>query len=247
MEQSELDLHEILHVLRRRLWLLVTLPVVAGLVAAILSLYVLSPVYSASTTLWVIKDGSGQISYNDLMLNRNLTKTYAEVATSRAVMSDAIDRLGQKGAITVEELQKKLTVTPVRDTEILSFDIQDESPVMAAKWADAVARAFQDQIKTFMKIENVAVVDAATVPTAPIKPRAKMNSVIAFVLGAVAAVGLAFLLEYLDTSIKSPEDLTRHLGLPVLGLIPVIDANQSQPQRPVRKRAAHKRSEKVGA
>lgn len=247
MEQNELDLREILHVLRRRLWLLVTLPVAAGLVAGILSLYVLSPVYSASTTLWVIKDGSGQINYNDLLLNRNLTKTYAEVATSRAVMADAIDRLGQKGAITVEALQKKLTVTPVRDTEILSFDVQDESAVMAAKWADAVAQAFKDQIRTYMKVENVAVVDVATVPTAPIKPRTMMNVAIAFVLGAMAALGLAFLGEYLDTSIKSPEDLTRHLGLPVLGLIPAFEADQSQPQRQVRKRTGQKRSQKVGA
>ncbi|HWI63883.1 MAG TPA: Wzz/FepE/Etk N-terminal domain-containing protein, partial [Symbiobacteriaceae bacterium] len=224
MEQHELDLREVFRMLQRRFWLILALPLAAGLTAGILSLYVMDPVYSASTTLWVIKDdSSGQLSLNDVMLSRNLTKTYSEVAKSRVVMADAITRLGLSSEITVLEVQKKLTVTPVRDTEILSFTIQDENPAMAAKWADAVAEAFKDQIRAYMKVENVVVVDAATVPTSPIKPRPLMNIAVAIVLGGMTAICVAFLLEYLDTSIKSPEDVTRHVGLPVLGIIPVID------------------------
>lgn len=240
MEQNELDLREIFMVLQRRLWLLIALPVIAGLTAGLVSYFVLSPVYSASTTLWVIKEGAGaQISLNDVMLSRNLTKTYSEVAQSRAVMADAIDRLGLKGKTTVTQLQAKLTVTPVRDTEILSFTIQDENPVMAAQLADTVAEAFKDQIRTYMKVENVVVVDPAVVPTNPVKPRKMMNVAIAIVLGAMAAIGAAFLMEYLDTSIKSPEDITKHLGLPVLGIIPVIETatEESPVARQHRKRS----------
>lgn len=249
MEQHELDLREVFRTLYRRLWMLLALPLVAGLTAGILSLYVMDPVYSASTTLWVIKEGSGQISYNDLMLNRNLTKTYAEVAKSRAVMADAIKRLDMEGKVAVGTVQSKLSVTPVRDTEILSFTIQDENPAMAAKWADAVAEAFKDQIKTYMNVENVVVVDTATVPSSPIRPRPLMNVAIAVVLGAMVAVGLAFLLEYLDTSIKSPEDITRHIGIPVLGIIPVIDMSveESSAQKQHRKRTARQAEEGKGA
>jgi capsular polysaccharide biosynthesis protein len=89
-----------------------------------------------------------------------------------------------------------------------------------------------------MKVENVVVVDHAQVPESPIKPRKTMNVAIAFVLGAMAAVGLIFLLEYLDTSIKTPEDVTTHLGLPVLGVIPLIevDAAPQEPNRSDRRR-----------
>jgi capsular polysaccharide biosynthesis protein len=228
MEQTELDLREIFRALRRRLWLLLLLPTVAALTAGVVSYTVLEPVYSAQTTLWVIKDGSGQINYNDLLLNRNLTKTYAEVAQSRAVMVDVKRRL-QLPDLTVEQLQAKLTVNPVKDTEILSFAVEDTDPQMAAKLADAVALAFQDQIRSFMKVENVVVVDRAAVPASPIKPRPMLNIAIALVLGAMAAVGLTFLLEYLDTSIKTPDDVARYLGLPVLGVIPVIEGGQPEP------------------
>lgn len=235
MENQELDLRELLYVLRRRLLLIIALPVVATIVAALVSQFVLTPVYKASTTLWVIKDGSAQINYNDLLLNRNLTKTYAEVAKSRAVMVDVIDRLGLEG-VTVVALQEKLTVTPVRDTEILSFTIEDPSPVMAVRLADAVAEAFMGQIRTYMKVENVVVVDPAMEPIDPFKPRTLMNVAVAFVLGLMASVGLAFLLEYLDTSIKSPDDVARHLGLPVLATIPVFEVDQQSAPVPQRGR-----------
>jgi len=240
MEQHELDLREVFRILKRRFWMILALPLVAAAVAGVLSLYVLDPVYSASTTLWVIKDdSSGQLSLNDVMLSRNLTKTYAEVAKSRAVMADVIDRLNLHGSTTVADLQRKLVVTPVRDTEILSFTIQDQDPTTAAALAGAIAEAFKDQIRTYMKVENVVVVDPAVVPNSPIKPRPLMNVIIAIMLGGMAAVGLAFVLEYLDTTIKTPEDVTRHLGLPVLGVIPVIQTSeQASAPRPKRRRTS---------
>lgn len=236
MENQELDLRDLLYVLRRRVLLIVALPIIAAIVAAALSQFVLTPVYRASTTLWVIKDGSAQINYNDLLLNRNLTKTYAEVAKSRAVMVDVMDRLNLEG-VTVTALQEKLTVTPVRDTEILSFTVEDASPAMATKLADAIAEAFMGQIRAYMKVENVVVVDPAMEPEDPFKPRTLMNVAVAFVLGMMASVGLAFLLEYLDTSIKSPDDVARHLGLPVLAAIPVFEVEQKSAPSPQRGRA----------
>lgn len=222
MDQSEIDLRQLFLALRRRLALLITMPIVAGLVAGIVSAFILSPVYSAQTTLWVIKENGSQINYNDLLLNRNLTKTYAEVAKSRAVMIQVISSLGLSG-VSVEQLQEKLTVTPVRDTEILSFEVEDVDPVRASAIANTVADSFKDQIRSFMQVENVAIVDRAAIPTDPIKPRKLMNVAVAVVLGGMAAVGVAFLLEYLDTTLKSQEDVTQHLGLPVLGLIPTIE------------------------
>lgn len=199
------------------------MPTVAAITAGLISLFLLQPVYSASTTLWVIKDGSSaQLTLADVQLSRNLTKTYAEVAKSRSVMQDVINNLGLKD-VTVQELQEKLAVTPVRDTEILSFTVEDRDPVMAAALADGVAVAFMGQIRTFMKVENVSVVDQALVPIDPIKPRPLINVALATVLGGMAALGLAFLLEYLDTSVKTPDDVVRHLGLPVIGVIPVIE------------------------
>lgn len=241
MDEMELDLHEILYILRRRLWLLLALPLVAAVTAWAVSAFLTAPTYQASTTLWVIQEGgAGQISYNDLLLNRNLTKTYAEIARSRTVLQQAIERLGLD--LTVNELADRLTTAAVRDTELISLTVKDRDPVRAAEIANAVAAAFQEQIRVYMKVENVAVVDRATPAADPVSPRVLMNTAVALVLGGMLAVGLAFLLEYLDTSIRTPEDVQRHLGLPVLATIPQFEPSP-EPARAYRPQRVHSAAE----
>ncbi len=66
---------------------------------------------------------------------------------------------------------------------------------------------------------NVVQVEPASPPIRPIRPRVLQNTALAAVVGLVLAVGVVFLVEALDDTIKGPDDITRHLGLPVLGLI----------------------------
>jgi capsular polysaccharide biosynthesis protein len=68
--------------------------------------------------------------------------------------------------------------------------------------------------------DNVKVVDKAKVPSSPVKPRPLMNIAIAGVLGIMVGLGIIFLIEYLDNTIKTPDDVQKYLGLPVLGSIP---------------------------
>ena len=72
------------------------------------------------------------------------------------------------------------------------------------------------------KVGDVRVVDYAEVPAQPIKPQKKKMLVIAFVLGLSLGAGLSFLLESLDNSVKSDQDIERYLGLPVIATIPTI-------------------------
>lgn len=217
-----MELRELLIILRRRLSMLLLMPAVAGLTAAALSFYVLTPVYEASTTLWVVKTDGAALDYTTLMFNRNLTKTYGEVAQSRAVAEQVRQRL--RLVDDVEALQRRITVTPVRDTEIIAITVEDRSPAQATAIANTLAAVFSEEIAKFIKLDNVRVVDRATVPLEPVRPRPLLNTAIALVLGAMAAVGLAFLLEQIDVRIRTPDDVERHLGLPVVGLIPLLES-----------------------
>ena len=69
---------------------------------------------------------------------------------------------------------------------------------------------------------SVSVVSAAALPENPVKPNKKLNMAIAFVLGLMIFSLLAFLLEYLDNTIKTPDDVMREMELPVLGVIPKL-------------------------
>lgn len=225
-ESDEIDIRELFAVIRRRLWVIVLLPFAAAAVAAIFSLFVMTPIYEASTTLWVVKTDGAALDMNTLQFNRQLIRTYGEVAKSRVVASQVMQRLGING--DVERFQKRVTVTPVRDTEIIAIRVEDPNPARAATIADTLAEVFSEEIQKFIRLDNVRVVDPALVPTDPVRPRVLLNTSLALVLGLLLSVGLAFLLEQLDVRIRAPADVERRLGLPVVGVIPLLTPASDQ-------------------
>jgi polysaccharide biosynthesis transport protein len=234
MEQQDIDLRELLQILLRRWWLLLALPLVAGLTAGVISYKYLTPIYQASTTLW-IKGESGQLDYSTVIASRDLAKTYAEVAQTIGV-ARASAKYMNAPAINGEDLYGQLSAVPVKDTELLRLTVTDTDPVMAARKANAFALGFKEEIERSQMIEHIYVVEEARPPGGPIKPRPQMNIAVALMLGLMAALGLAFLLEYLDISIRKPEDVIRRIGGPVLASVPLVTFPDPppNPRRPPR-------------
>jgi len=73
-----------------------------------------------------------------------------------------------------------------------------------------------------MKTGNIRVVDGAEVPKHPVKPKKKLNILLAIIVGLVMGIGLAFFFEYLDNTIKIPEDVEKYLKIPFLGPTPLF-------------------------
>lgn len=77
-----------------------------------------------------------------------------------------------------------------------------------------------------LRTSNVRVVDTARVPVAPSSPNIIRNLLLALFLGLFGGIGLAFLMEYLDNSVKTSEDIERYAKLPTLGIIPEFSVNE---------------------
>jgi succinoglycan biosynthesis transport protein ExoP len=71
-----------------------------------------------------------------------------------------------------------------------------------------------------LETNNVRLVEAATVPGTPVRPKKTRNLLFSLVVGAVVAVAVVAAIEYFDTTIKSPDDVERLVGLPVIGIVP---------------------------
>ena len=99
---------------------------------------------------------------------------------------------------------------------------------MAAKIANKTAEVFQKEIVDIMNVNNVNILAEAIgdPEQAPLKPSPLLNMAIALVVGLMASVGLVFLLEYLDNSIKTEQDIEKILELPVLGVITTIQEHE---------------------
>ncbi len=223
--EEELDLRQYWEILRKRWLIVVAVPLIAALSSGLISFLILKPVYQASTTLIVGKKASesGQaaiqmLDNSVLQANLQLAKTYGTIAQSRTVGQNVLNEL--KLPMTVAGLNSQISVNSVKNTEILEIQVNNQNPELAATIANTVAQEFSKAVIEIKKVDSVSIVDKAVTPTSPIKPNKKLNVLLAFVVGLMASVGLVFLMEYLDNTVKTTNDVETLLGIPVLGLIP---------------------------
>ncbi len=220
MEET-IDLREYFGIIKKRFWIIALITIVAASVSAGISFFVLQPVYEANSTIIVNTDQDEQtqmITGDQFTVTQKLAVTYGEIIKSRTVLEPVINNL--KLDVTYEELSEKITVSPVQDTQIISISVQDTNKQKARDIANEIPKVFTNEAKRITKANNVEVIDKAIVPDDPIKPNKIMNVAIAAVLGVMIGLFVVFLIEYLDNKIKTPQDIEKYLGLPILGVIP---------------------------
>ena len=204
----------------RRWWWLLLLGVVVGGSASFAVSRAMKPVYRASTTLLVNQTQTpGVIAYNDILTSERLTKTYRELVTKRPVLQEVVDRVGNPK--DTETLRDMVSVSVVRDTQLLRLSVESDDPIQATILANAIAYAFigQNDITELSRAGAVSVVEPAAVPTSPVEPRVAFNVVLGLIAGLLVAAGLVILMEYLDDTVKSEQDVERVAGLTTLGVV----------------------------
>lgn len=92
-----------------------------------------------------------------------------------------------------------------------------------------MSRLKQTDVSTELKASNIRVVDPAVVPRVPVRPNRQRDISFGVLMGLLLSVGLAFFLEYLDNTVKSPEDVREHLGVPLLGVIGEMESKSPGP------------------
>ncbi len=125
--------------------------------------------------------------------------------------------------------EDKLSELPAKELELAR--LMRDTKVLEELYIMLRTRNEETRIAEAMQTADVQVIDTAVLPLNPIKPRIKLNIAISGVLGIFLGVGTAFLLEFMDNTIKTKEDVERLLQLPVLGEIPDFDKIEQQEKR----------------
>lgn len=225
-EENSIDLSQFFYLLAKRKSIIITITLVAVIISGILSFFIMSPVYESKVTTIVgnkndPSNSNTNAQYNDVMMYQNLTKTYAAIATSKLVEGKAADKLGN--GMTADKLDKLITVTPETSTQIIDITAQGNTPEEALNNVTAISEAFVDNSKSVYSTGEVNIMDKGELPKSQIKPKKLFNIAIAFFLGLMISIGLSFMLEYMDNTVKTQDDIKRYLDLPVLGTIPMQD------------------------
>ena len=223
MEEQVISIEEIFEALKKRWKMIALITILATVVSGVLSFFVINPVYEASTKVFIGKEENSEEGYNssDIQMYQKLLKTYAQAIKTRDLLDAAIKET--KYDLTVGQVSSGLTVTPVTDTQILEIKYQSLDPKEAEVILKSISNEFIKISKELVPNGNVRVIETVEMPENPISPNKVMNIAIAFLLGLMVSVGLVFLLEYMDNTYKTKEQLEKELEIPVLGIIPTID------------------------
>ena len=220
MEET-VDLREYFGIIKKRFWIIALITTIAIVVSGAISFFVLTPVYEAKSTLIVNTEKNEEtqmITGDQFNVTQKLAVTYGEIIKSRSVLEDVIKNL--KLDDDYEDLVNNITVSPVKDTQIISISVQDTNKEKARDIANEIPKVFKKEAKRITKANDIQVIDKAILPQNPIKPNKMMNMAIAAVLGAMIGLFVVFLIEYLDNKLKTPQDIEKYLGLSVLGVVP---------------------------
>ena len=115
------------------------------------------------------------------------------------------------------------------DAGVLERDVQSSKQI----YESLLQRAKETGVSRELKTSNIRIVDAAERPRVPASPRKLLNLTLAFFGGSILAVGLAFFFEYVDSRIKTPEEIRTYLGLTPLGMVPAIEPGSWQGNGPL--------------
>ncbi|MGV3073726.1 YveK family protein [Clostridium baratii] len=225
MNEENINIKDIFESLKKRYKLIIAITLGFTIISIILSFFVIKPKYEANVKLFIGKQESKKTDYdnNDVQMYQKLLTTYAEVLKTDDIIEKSLEKANIDENINTAE--SNLKVTPRADTQILEVSYTDTNKEDAAKFLNELIENFMKESKKLIPNGNTQVIQKVKVPENPVSPNKKLNILIAFVLGLMISVGISLLLEFMDNTFKSKDELEKFLEIPVLATIPDHDAD----------------------
>ena len=220
---EELDLKELFELFMSKIFQIILIVVITVGIGIVYTLGFVNPKYSAKTTLVLATAGESDksITTTDVNLNSKLVSTYSEIVKSDSVIGLVIDNL--KLDMQPKTLKSAVSVSAVEDADIIRITVTTEDADESTRIANEIATVFSDKVKEIYKIDNINILDQATPNYTPSNINHTKDVAIFAFGGIVIAVGYVLIMNMLDTTVKSAEDIEKGMGLPVLVSIPLID------------------------
>ncbi len=174
-----------------------------------------------SKLLKVYKEQHPEILKIDAQIQQVKQRLEAEFQnTMRAVQTQYKVAKGREDTLANQVNQLRQEGQQLNEREIQYQNLQREVESNQALYDSVLKRMKETGVAGGLEDSNVRIIEEAMPPVVPIRPRKARNVALSIAAGLVLAFGVAFALEYLDTTVKTPDDVERYLGLSVIGIVP---------------------------
>jgi len=228
------NLQDFVKSLRTR-WLTVLVTVVIMALGATAYSILTTPVYQASTRLFVSTAAGSSLSdmYQGNRFSQERVVSYAELLMGETIAQRTVDKLGLD--MSASELREKVEASAKLDTVLIDVQVLDTSPVRARDIANTLSEEFVSMVRELETPEGGTTADArvvveqrASIPSSPVVPNTERNIGIGVVLGIVLGVALAVIRDLLDNTVKDRETTEQITGTGIVGSIPLDKERRKQ-------------------
>jgi len=221
---EEIDLKEFVMLFWNRKVSIILITIIFMLIGIIYSVGFVTPKYTSSTTLLLATSESANsktntITTSDITLNSKLVSTYSELVKSKNVTRQVISNLGIDE--TEDELRNSITVSSVKDTELIKISVTDKNATNAYNIANEIAKVFTQKVSEIYNINNVQILDQAEISTTPSNINHAKDVIMFTFVGLFVAIVFVLVANMLDTTIKSSEEVEKLCNVPVIASIPL--------------------------
>lgn len=227
---KDINLKELFFVIKKRFWVVMVITILTTLLGAYYSYTNNTPLYQASS----------RIIITAVPEYRNTLQVIIKDST---VLEKVVKALGLKQS--PESLAGQITVTSIENTQVVSIGVTDTDPNQAAKIANTTARVFKEEIPNIVDFKDVRLLSDAKMNPWPINQSQNRTIIIAMIIGLVIGIGLVFLLDSLDDTLRTNREVEDILGLPVLGRVSKVNKKNLK-KKYVRKVELELRGETIG-
>lgn len=241
-DEMEIDLIEILYALKKRALIILAALLAGALIAGVYTKLMITPLYSATSTVLVISKETTLTSIADLQFGSQLTKDYSMLITSRSVLEEVLDNLGLD--MGYGALKGNVSINNPSETRILQITVTNPDPQLAKELADELASVSSEYIGDKMEVVPPKIIEKAEVPAAQTSPSMSRNVMLGAMAGLFLSAGVVILMTVMNDSIRSEDDIERYLNIPTLASIPdrkdYISGKTKKKSKRKRKRRKHK-------
>lgn len=226
---EEINLRDLLIYFRKHLVLFFAMVVLCVSAGTAYTILVQKPEYKSRATIILSSDKSKTTVQSEITANKNLIETYTEVVKSHRVLDRVIEE--NNLAESFEALGAKISVSALKNTEIISISVVDAIAYRSYEVANWVADVFKEEISQIYNDTSVNILDHAVEPKSPYNVDVVKQEIIYMVAGMVLGGGIILVLFYFDRTIKTTEQIDEIFKLPIFGQVHKLETDKQKKKR----------------
>jgi len=224
-DELEIDLSQLFYILWNNVvWILLAAVLCADIGYGIAT-FVKTPIYTASADMLVnnrqntTSGDTSTVTSSDLNASSSLVSTYSIILKSHTVLEEVIDTLGLD--YSYSELASMVSVSTVNNTQVMRVTVKNADPQVAMDIVAQIVSIAPAVIVDKAEVGSVKTVDQPWSSGRPVSPDKKRYIFVFAIAGALLMCMFLILRELMNNTFKTEADITRELGLPILGVIPL--------------------------